>query len=110
MKKNNLFICLVFLTGIIFCESFDYVYVDDNTLHRQLSYIKNGFVAIVLQIDPTQKNTSKNYATAGKIIKEKIIQQKVTTSTELIQLILNVIKRNQKFSGEGWYPIYDVYI
>lgn len=95
---------------MISCESFDYVYVDNKTFDKQLLCLKEGFVEVVLKIDPTQKDTSKRYATAGQITKEKIIGNKTSISSELIQLILDIIIRNQRYKGKGWYPTYDLYI
>jgi hypothetical protein len=110
MKKQKYFKYILFLMIIVFCASFDYVYVDNKTFHRQLSYIKNGFVSIVLQIDPTKEDTSRNYAAPGKIIKEKVFKKKDQISSELIKGILDVTKRNNRYSGEGWYPTFEIYI
>jgi hypothetical protein len=77
MRKIALFLnILFFLIGMISCESFDYVYVDNKTFLKQLSYLKEGFVEAVLKIDPTKKDISKKYATAGQITKEKIIENR----------------------------------
>jgi hypothetical protein len=101
---------LFFVIGMISCEPFDYVYVDNKGFHKHLSYLKEGFVDVVLIIDPTLKDTGKKYATAGRITKEKIIGNKTLISTELIQLILEIIKRDQRYDGKGWYPTYHLYI
>jgi hypothetical protein len=111
MRKIALFLnILFFLTGMISCESFDYVYVDNKTFLKQLSYLKEGFVDVVLKIDPTKQDISKKYATAGQITKEKMVENRTMISSELIQLILEIIKKNQKYDGKGWYPTYDLYI
>jgi hypothetical protein len=111
MKKNILFLnILFFLIGMISCESFDYVYVDNKTFHKQLLYLKEGFVEVVLKIDPAKKDISEKYATAGQITKEKIIGNKTIVSTELIQIVLDIVKRNQGYNGKGWYPTFDIYI
>ena len=110
-QKITSFLNVLFLLiGMISCESFDFVYVDNKTFHQQLSYLKEGFVDVVLKIDPTKEDTSKKYATAGQITQEKIIGNKTVISTELIQLILDTIKRNQRYNGKGWYPTYNLYI
>lgn len=110
MKRKIYQKYLFFLLMIIFCESFDYVYVDNKTFQRQLSYLNNGFVAIVLQVDPSKKNINMNYAAPGKIIYERILSKKTAASSELIQLILKISKKNKRYIGGGWHPIYDIYI
>lgn len=95
---------------MFFSESFDYVYVDDKTFIRQLSYIKEGFVSIVLLIDPTKKNIATNYTAPGRIIQEGVIGKETPVSTELIKLILDITKRNLREKGERWYPKYKIYI
>jgi len=95
---------------VICCESFDYVYVDNYTFQKQLSNINNGFVAVVLQIDPTKENTNMTYVVPGQIIREKVSEKKTSVSSELIQLILEVINRNQKDTSNRWYPTYKIFI
>lgn len=108
--KKIVFINLFFLIGIVSCESFDYVHVDNRTFYRQLLYLNNGFVAVVLKIDPKKEDDSINYSAPGKIIKEIVFEKKSVASSELIQLVLDIIKKNHRYTGEGWYPTYKLYI
>jgi hypothetical protein len=110
MKKGLFLRLFPYILIIIFCEAFDYVYVDNQTLKRQLSFIANGFVSVVLQIDPSNKNTASNYTAPGRVIKDRVFEKKNMTSVELIQLISEISKRNQRYSGEGWHPTFKIFI
>lgn len=101
---------LFLLIGMISCDSSDYAYMNNRTFEKQVSYLRGGFVEVVLKIDPTIQDTSKKYATAGLITKEKIIENRTEISSELIQLILDIVEINQRYSGKGWYPTYNLYI
>ncbi len=109
-KKISLIFFFYLLIILCFsCDSFYYVYVDDKTLERQLSYLNNGFVEIILEIDPTKNKLSENYVTPGQIRKEVILKNKTITSSELVQLILNVYNENRRYSNK-YFPTYDIYI
>lgn len=110
MKNNILLSILIFSFGIASCDTRDFVYVDDKTFQKQVSSIKEGFVAIVLEIDPAHKNINEKYATAGLIVKENIIEKKTKVSSELIQLVSQITRRGERYTGKEWYPTYDVYI
>jgi hypothetical protein len=110
MKNNFIFPFFLFLIVFIFCESFDYVYIDDNKLRSQLSYLKNGYVAVVLQIDPKKEDISTNYAAPGKIIKEKVFKKESMASSELIRMVLEITRKKYKYSGDEWHPTYMMYI
>ncbi len=110
MKKKIYPKIFIFLLMVICCESFDYVYVDNYTFQKQLSNISNGFVSVVLQIDPTKDDNNKKYVAPGKIIIEKVLIKNTTKSLEMIHLILEITKKNQRYSGEGWYPTYKIFI
>jgi hypothetical protein len=110
MKKIKLVLYLLILMGMFSCDSFDFVYLDKSSFNRQVYLFKNGFVSVVLQIDPTKKNTSEIYVAPGRITKEKIVGRKTLSSSELIQMISDIIRRNKKPTGKEWHPTYQVYI
>lgn len=101
---------MLILMGIFSCDSFDFVYLDKNSFDRQVYLFKNGFVEVVLQIDPTKKNTSEIYVAPGRITKEKVVGRMTIASSDLIQMISDIIRRNKKPTGKEWHPTYEVYI
>ncbi len=110
MKNNILFLILIFSLGIVSCDGRDFVYIDQRTFQRQLSYLKDGFVEVVYQLDPTEKGGYKIHGTPWPILKEKRFAGKIKISDEIIQIILNATNNNQRYLGRAWYPTYQIII
>lgn len=111
LKEHGLRILfLVFLIGVLSCDSTDFVYVDDKTFHKQLLRLNEGIVEVVLQLDPEQKGYHETYVVPRQVIKEKKLTTKSKTSNELCKLISIITKRNEKYLEKEWYPTYTIYI
>ncbi|MBI4680925.1 MAG: hypothetical protein HY753_06910 [Nitrospirae bacterium] len=101
---------LLLVLGVISCDGRDFVYVDDSTFNKQVLNLKNGYVEIVYNVDPTKERGVKVNGTPWPVLREKKFNKRNQLSDELCKLIYDVIKRGQRYSGKGWHPTYEVYI
>ena len=94
---------------IVSCDSSDYVYVGEKTFKKQIPHLKDGYVDFVAQVDPDKKTGYKHYGISWPVIKEKSFTKRNKISNELCNLILNIINKNQRYTGYGWYPTYEIF-
>ena len=82
--------------NILSCDSSNFVYVDEKTFQKQVTHLKDAYVVIVYEVDPTKKNGYRpnDTATPWPVIRENRFEKRNKISDELCHLILRILKEN----------------